>query len=243
MKETEIPKNDRDFVYKKIKTEEIEELLNQINDEPKTEKQVKKYILQFEKSLESNLEQRQIYKEPLKYIESEVELSENIRKLFEISSNPLFFPILFQLNSTISILSLLTHENTDIAIQCIELIFELTVEDSVDLVEETYLENFLNNLIENNVLVLLLDTASRLDRKKLDDKNAIFNIIGILDNFVAIKPLLAETIFNTPDFVSWILNNLSEKEFDSVKQYSSEILAIILHSSPLNLKKLVELGI
>ncbi len=104
------------------------------------------------------------------------------------------------------------------------------------------MENFLSNLIENDVLGLLLATSSRLDRKKLDDKNAIFNIIGILDNFIAIKPLLAETIFNTPGFVSWILNNLSEKEFDSVKQYSSEILAIILHSSPLNLKKLVELG-
>jgi beta-catenin-like protein 1 len=136
MKETENPNNYRDFVNKKIKIEEIEELLNQIKDEPKTEKQVKKYILQFEKSLESNLEQRQIYKEPLKYMESEVELSENIRKLFEISSNPLFFPTLFQLNSTISILSLLTHENTDIAIQCIELIFELTEEDSVNFINK-----------------------------------------------------------------------------------------------------------
>lgn len=83
-----------------------------------------------------NMEARMKYADqPDKFMESEVDLDEDVRRLQAIAGNPELYPELIRLNAIPSLLNLLSHENADIAGDVIELLNELTdsdvVEDSV----------------------------------------------------------------------------------------------------------------
>lgn len=87
-------------------------------------------ILKFEKAINRNQEQRVRYADqPEKFMESEADLDEEIKNLFTLTQAPHLYPEIVNLGSVASIVSLLSHENTDIAIDAIELINELTDED------------------------------------------------------------------------------------------------------------------
>jgi beta-catenin-like protein 1 len=91
---------------------------------------VKKYILRFEKAINKNQEQRVKYPDnPEKFMESEADLDEDIKNLLSLTQAPQHYHELVNLGSVPSLLSLLSHENTDIALDAIELLNELTDED------------------------------------------------------------------------------------------------------------------
>lgn len=73
--------------------------------------------------------------QPDKFMDSEVDLDEDVRRLQAIAGNPELYPELIRLNAIPSLLNLLSHENADIAGDVVELLNELTdsdvVEDSV----------------------------------------------------------------------------------------------------------------
>ena len=93
---------------------------------------LKRMVLKFEKILTKNQELRIKYaQEPSKFIESEADLDEEIKNLNGISSYPDLYPLLIQLGTLNSILSLLAHENTDIVIATVSLLNEWTDEDVV----------------------------------------------------------------------------------------------------------------
>lgn len=87
-------------------------------------------ILKFEKAINKNQDQRVKYADqPEKFMESEADLDEEIKNLLTLTQAPHLYPELVKLGSVSSIISLLSHENTDIAIDAIDLINELTDED------------------------------------------------------------------------------------------------------------------
>lgn len=87
-------------------------------------------ILKFEKAINKNQEMRVRYAEqPEKFMESEADLDEEIKNLLSLTEAPHMYPEFVKLGSVPSLLSLLSHENTDIAIDTIDLINELTDED------------------------------------------------------------------------------------------------------------------
>lgn len=91
---------------------------------------VKKMILKFEKAINKNQEMRVRYADqPEKFMESEADLDEEIKSLLSLTEAPQMYPEFVKLGSVPSLLSLLSHENTDIAIDTIDLINELTDED------------------------------------------------------------------------------------------------------------------
>jgi beta-catenin-like protein 1 len=91
---------------------------------------VRRSILRFEKAINKNQEMRVKFPDnPEKFMESEADLDEEIKKLLTLTQAPLHYRELVNLNSIPSLLSLLSHENTDIALDTIELIKELTDED------------------------------------------------------------------------------------------------------------------
>jgi len=69
-------------------------------------------------------------------MDSEADLDEEIKRMMSASTTPQFYPKLVELETVKSILSLLTHENTDISIACIDLINELTDEDVLGEIDE-----------------------------------------------------------------------------------------------------------
>lgn len=62
-------------------------------------------------------------------MESEADLDEEIKHLLTLAQVPHYFPEVVKLGTIPSLLSLLSHENTDIAIDAVELLNELTDED------------------------------------------------------------------------------------------------------------------
>ncbi|OAD79104.1 hypothetical protein PHYBLDRAFT_176618 [Phycomyces blakesleeanus NRRL 1555(-)] len=238
-------------------TEEQSRLLDLVDqydvDEPEalTSHNVKKMILKFEKAINKNQEQRVRYaEEPEKFMESEADLDEEIKSLLALTQAPHMYPELVKLGSVPSLMSLLSHENTDIVIDAIDLINELTDEDvgtSEDDLERpedaaTGIKTFVDALLENELLSLLVQNLERLDEKEETDRQGVFKILGILENLMALEPSLAERIALDTEFLSWTLKRLQTKVFDSNRGYASEILSILLQESRVVRLKLGELG-
>ena len=51
---------------------------------------------------------------------------------------------------------------------------------------------------------------------------------------------MAELAFERTKLLRWLLGRVKQREFDSNKQYASEVLAILLQSSPANQQALVD---
>lgn len=168
-------------------------------------------------------------------------MDEEIKHLMAMTQAPEYYPVLVELSTVSSILSLLTHENMDIAIDAIELLKELTDEEvlevgmddeegsSTEAVEG--MKVFVNALLEQGLLDLLVQNMSRLDEEEANDRLGVFNTLAILENLTGIDVALAETIVQKSTFLPWIMKRLKVKTFDSNKQYCSEILSILLQSS------------
>ncbi|KAJ6766757.1 BETA-CATENIN-LIKE PROTEIN 1 [Salix purpurea] len=162
-------------------------------------KTLKKLILSFERKYKENIESRLKYPDhPEKFADSEIDLHNELQKLKILSSAPELYPDLITLNSIPSILSLLSHENTDIAIDVIQLLQDLTDEDVVEMSnenEEESMKVLVNTLIENNVLELLVQNLQRLsDSDDQDEMAAVYNTLATVENMIEVEPKVAEMI-------------------------------------------------
>ncbi|KAG0029596.1 hypothetical protein BGZ82_007832 [Podila clonocystis] len=235
---------------------DILDYVDEINPEEETFDlgAVRKMILKFERSINKNQEMRVKYADdPAKFMESEADLDEEIKHLMALTQAPQHYPVLVELNTVASILSLLTHENMDISIDAIELIKELTDEEvlSLNLDEdeevsgsegESGMKVFVAALVKDGMLDLLVQNLARLDEEEANDRQGVFNSLAIFENLTSIDIQLAETIVLKSQLLPWMLKRLKVKAFDSNKQYCSELLAILMQSNSDNRKRLGELG-
>lgn len=225
------------------KDQEMLDIVDQAEDF--NSKDPKSYILKFEKTSKKNQLLRSKYPDdPIKYADSEADLAECIHALQTIIS-PAVLPLTIMTNNHITLLSLLAHENTDIAIACVQLLEELTDEDKVESTSETAYENinaFVKELVKNDCLTLVVSNLSRLDDDKEDDKQGIYNTLSLIENILSIDPSIAERINSETKLLTWLLARISVKNFDSVRQYSSELLEILVQNSPKIGQSLGEMG-
>ncbi|KAI1321301.1 hypothetical protein EDD11_006638 [Mortierella claussenii] len=240
-------------------TSDQKDILDYVDDiDPEEERfdlaAVRKMILKFEKAINKNQEMRVKYPDdPTKFLESEADLDEEIKRLMAMTQAPQHYPALVELGTTSSILSLLSHENPDIAIDTIELLKELTDEEvlSVGLEEneevagsegEAGMKLFVEHLVEQGLLDLLVQNLDRLDEEEVNDRQGVFNTLAIFENLTSIDVALAERIVAKSNLLPWMMVRLKVKAFDSNKQYCSELLAILLQSSSDNRNALGRLG-
>ncbi|KAF9195456.1 hypothetical protein BGZ51_000031 [Haplosporangium sp. Z 767] len=240
-------------------TSDQKDILDYVDDiDPEEERfdlgAVRKMILKFEKAINKNQEMRVKYPDdPAKFMESETDLDEEIKRLMAMTQAPQYYPVLVELNTIASILTLLTHENPDIAIDAIELLKELTDEEvlSVGLEDdedvsgsegEAGMKVFVQALVDQGLLDLLVQNLARLNEEEANDRQGVFNTLAIFENLTSIEVAMAERIVLKSKLLPWIMKRLKVKAFDSNKQYCSELLAILLQSSSDNRKKLGELG-
>lgn len=214
----------------------------QVAVEALDQKTVKKLVLSFERRLKENIAARLKYPDqPDKFVDSEMELHDEIQKLKVMAGGPEFYPDLVNLGTVASITSLINHENTDISIDVIGLLQDLTDEDVLEDNDEPA-QVLVDALIENNALELLVQNLSRLSDTDPDESAAIYNTLATIENFIEVKPSVAELVCERTKLMKWLLSRLKVKEFDSNKQYASEILAILLQSSTANQKRLGQMN-
>ena len=70
-------------------------------------------------------------------MDSEIDLDEQLKEMSVIAASPELYPVIVKMNAVSSILGLLSHENTDIAISVISLINTLTDPEVVGETEAT----------------------------------------------------------------------------------------------------------
>jgi beta-catenin-like protein 1 len=188
-----------------------------------------------------------------------------------LTQNPgLFYPEIVKSGAAALLASLLSHENTDIAIGVVEIIQELTDEDvgaGEDEIDEEdpedaakaaktrmALAEFIDDLVSNSgdaqradmqlnnsILDLLVANLGRLNESEDTDSTGVHNILGVFENLLSFMPPLADQIVAETTLLPWLLKRVDTKGFDSNKQYASQILAIILQQSRENVLKLLEL--
>ncbi len=193
---------------------------------------LKKLLVRLERCLQTNQELRSKYTDPLKYLDSEVELAEAIVHLNASSAAPQLYPLLVSLNGPQTILSLVTHDNTDISLSAISLLNELIDEESSQISNHsTDLMLLVDDLCKLDLLSLLVSNISRFDESIGDEMQGVFNTLSIFENLVSIDPSLALRVCSETSILNWLVLRINAKDFDSVKLYSSELLNIFLLSS------------
>ncbi|CAI5958149.1 unnamed protein product [Closterium sp. NIES-65] len=198
---------------------------------------LRRAVLAFEKRLKENMDARiRHVDQPEKFMESEVELDREVKKLHAVASAPSLYPDLVRLNAVPSILSLLGHENTDISLGAVSLLGELTDADAIGDHEEEA-KALVQALVDSSGLELLVQNLQRLDEKDSEEGNAVFTTLGIFENMIEALPSVAEAVCERTRLLRWLLARIRVKEFDANKLYASEILAILLQGSSANQKR------
>ena len=171
---------------------------------------------------------------------SEADLDADVKALSILSEHPGLYGEFAKLGCIASLVSLLSHENTDIAIDAIEIIDELTAED-VEAEQEQW-DVLVDALLEADLLNLLFENMSRLNEGIESDRAGLYHVLSVLENLSS-RPSIVSTIGKETKLLPWLLSRIqnSEKPVSQNKQYSAEVLAILLQSSPANRSLLVSL--
>ena len=112
---------------------------------------VKRMLLNFEKKVLRNQEMRIKFPDmPEKFMESELELNDEIQTLHVLATVPEYYPILVETNAVKTLMGLLSHDNSDVAIAVIDLLQEVTDVDTINESEEEA-ENLIDALLEEQV--------------------------------------------------------------------------------------------
>ena len=204
-----------------------------------------------------------------RFIDSESDLDSMLKQFLPLTQNPgLFYPELVKSGAITLFTNILSHENTDIAIDVIEVIQELTDEDvgaqeddieeeeagegkmagtrmaMAELIDELVsapLGMRLSTQLNNSILDLLVANLARLNESEETDERGVFQILGVFENLLSFMPPLAEQIVAETTLMPWLLKRIAVKEYESNKQYASEILAILVQDSRTNILKLSDL--
>uniref|UniRef100_G3NLH7 Catenin beta like 1 n=1 Tax=Gasterosteus aculeatus aculeatus TaxID=481459 RepID=G3NLH7_GASAC len=229
----------------------LEKLMDRDEEEPEAEpvdeSSVKKMILTFEKRSYKNQELRIKFPDnPEKFMESELDLNDIIQEMHVIATMPDLYHLLVELNAVHSLLGLLSHENTDVAIAVVDLLQELTDIDTLQESEEGA-EVLIDSLhpgiklrhkgekqhfkLEGQVVALLVQNMERLDEQVKEEADGIYNTLAITENMAEFRPGLC-TEAAQQGLMQWLLKRIKAKiPFDANKLYCSEILAILLQNN------------
>ncbi|KAF5507615.1 Beta-catenin-like protein 1-like protein [Colletotrichum aenigma] len=202
---------------------------------------VRKSALNFEKRITKNAELRAKFaNEPQKFIESEADLDAAIKDLSILAEHPDLYPQFVKLGCVDSLAGLLTHENTDIAIDAVEIIGELTDEDVY--ASDDDWDMLVDALLKADLVSLLVSNFSRLNEDDESDRSGVYHALGVLENLLS-KKTNAETVGRDETLIKWLLERAQRKEspVSQNKQYATELLDIIAHTSTITRRRLAEL--
>ncbi|KAH7121313.1 Catenin-beta-like protein [Dactylonectria macrodidyma] len=203
---------------------------------------LRKTALNFEKRITKNAELRAKFEDdPQKFIGSEADLDADIKGLSLLSQHPELYKDFVKTGCVASLVSLLAHENTDIAIDAIEILGELTDEDVA--ADESQWNGLVDAMMDSDVLGLLVSNFSRLNETDESDRTGIYHALGVIENLCS-WPSTAKRVGEDEKLLEWLLQRIQQKE-DPVtqnKQYAAEILAILSQASPTNRAQLTRLN-
>ncbi|KAG5938656.1 hypothetical protein E4U60_001249 [Claviceps pazoutovae] len=202
---------------------------------------LRKTMLTFEKHITKNAELRAKYEnDPQKFISSEADLDADIKGLSILTEHPELYGEFVKLGSVNSLVGLLAHENTDIAIDAMEVVGELTDEDVS--AQDDQWDGLVDALLDADLIGLLVSNLSRLDEQDEADRSGVYYALGIVENLCS-RAAAATRIGQQDALLQWLLQRIQRKEnpVSQNKQYAAEILAILAQASSSNCEHLASL--
>ncbi|KAL8743532.1 MAG: hypothetical protein Q9190_004129 [Brigantiaea leucoxantha] len=203
---------------------------------------VRKLALNFEKKISKNSELRAKFDDdPPKFMSSEADLDAEIKALSILSEYPSLYEEFVKLGCASSLVSLLSHENTDIAIDAIEIINELT-DEAVE-AEVQQWDVLVDAMLDSDLLSLLYENISRFDEALESDRAGVYHILSVLET-LSFRPAIASSLLQSTSFLPWLLRRIQAKEpaVSQNKQYAAEILSILVQSSTSNVSHFISTG-
>ena len=204
-----------------------------------THASLKRMLQTLDDCIASNQDQRQRYaSNPAKFLESEAELHERLNEITtQLSAQPKYMQILLQIGSMPSIMSLLTHPNSDIVLDVLTFLKECTDEDVLPeegdgQAQDQVAREFVEAMLECQLLDLLADLALS-DASKEDLDQIEYAMFGMIENGLTLLPArMAALLLAHEKMLGKLLMKAQsqKKEFDTGNQYASELLAIALQS-------------
>jgi beta-catenin-like protein 1 len=193
---------------------------------------MKRLAASFERKIAKNAELRAKFEsEPTKFMGSEADLDAEIKSWSLLSEHADLYPEFAQSNAVPSLVGLLAHDNTDIAIGAIEIISELLDED-VEASQPQW-DALAEALLDADLLDLLMSNLNRLDEKTETDRSGVYHSLSVLESLASQQPV-ADRI-GTETVLNWLCNRIRTPEtpLTQNKQYAAEVLQVLLQSSPL----------
>lgn len=201
---------------------------------------LRKFALAFEKKVNKNASLRAKYEDDAsKFMESEGDLDEGIKGLSILSDHPELYEEFAKTTAATKLVELLAHENTDIAIDAIEMISELTDED-VEVQQEQW-DALVTAFLDVDLLSLLISNFGRFDESNSADASGVYHSLSVVENLLS-QPANMDLIGKEAKLLTWLLNRIQEVEKSTTqnKQYASEILSILTQSSVANRKRVAD---
>lgn len=171
---------------------------------------------------------------------SEADLDADIKALSILSEHSELYEEFAKLGCVSSLVSLLSHDNTDIAIDSVEIINELT-DENVEAEQEQW-DALVDAMLEADLLNLLYENISRLNEDIESDRAGVFHVLSVLENLSS-RPSIAATLGQKTELLPWLLSRIRRPEptVSQNKQYAAELLAILLQSSSEICTKMISL--
>ncbi|KRX44044.1 Beta-catenin-like protein 1, partial [Trichinella murrelli] len=216
---------------KRQRLDHSSEIVEDVNLEPLNESSVRRLILNFEKMAAKNQEMRIKYPDdPIKFMDSEVELNVAIQELHSLATVPQFYAVLARLNTVSSLCQLLLHPNSDIAVAVTDLFYEMTDIETESL-SDPAIEILIDALMDAQAPQCLLRNLKRLNEDNPDEAAGVHSTMAVLENMIDMTTDTAGVAVQC-GYGQWLLNRLKMKiPFDENKLYCSELLGILLQNS------------
>ena len=200
---------------------------------------LKRTMMNFERKINKNAELRGKYPDdPMKFVGSEADLDTEIKGLTLLSEHGELYGEFVKSGSVGSLVSLLAHENTDIAIAVCEVLEELSDEDA-NTTEEQW-KVLVDAMVENDLVDLLVSNLSRLNETASEnDRDGVYHILSVVENLLS-SPSNLETVGSKPRMLEWLTSRIQTPDphargkVGQNRQYAAEILAILLQGNAMN---------
>lgn len=199
--------------------------------EPLDESSLRRLLLSLERKVLRNQEMRiKFADEPVRFMASEMELFEVLQELHVLSTQPELYRVLVEQKGVKTLLSLLSHDNTDVACACVRLLQELTeLDDTEEMAEVSML---MDALTEEQLVALLVSNLQRLHEDVKEESDGVYNTLSIIENITDYNPDLTQ---DCESLIAWLLQRMrDERPFNTNKLYASEILSILVQNNEHN---------
>ena len=197
--------------------------------------------MSFEKKILKNTDLRARYAgQPKKFMASEAELDDEIKKLSILSEHPEHYEDFSKLGGTKKLVGLLVHENTDIAIAALEVINEL-LDDEVQATDDQ-LGAFIKAALDANLLQSISAQLKNLDESEPADRDGVYQCLSILVSLSS-QPAALDALAVNSELLKWLLDRIqaAENPVSQNKQTAAEAISVLLQSSMSSRRRLVDL--